>query len=109
RRLAFVRHLQDLGVEQSHKPEPFAAVALLTFHDACEMYLQIAAEHNGVTFSKQKYPNLLEYWGLFEQQKKLQVTSKPAMVRFNDARNNLKHGGVHPAHYEIEGFRATVT
>jgi hypothetical protein len=107
RRLAFVRYLQDLGVDQSHKPEPFAAFAVLTFHDACEMFLQIAAEHNGVTF--ERFPDLLEYWRLFEQQKKLQVTLKPAMVRLNKARGNLKHGGLLPAYNDIEGFRATVT
>jgi hypothetical protein len=109
RRLAFVRYLYGLGVDQSHKPEPFAAVAMLTFHDACEMFLQIAAEHNGVTFSKQRSPDFLEYWPLFEQQAKLQVTSKASMGRLNRARGNLKHGGVLPAHDEIEGFRATVT
>lgn len=108
RRLAFVRHLYGLGVDQSHKPEPFAAVAVLTFHDACEMFLQIAAEHNGITTPKQKSPDFLEYWQLFEQEGK-QVTSKPSMVRLNRARVSLKHHGVPPAHGEIEGFRATVT
>jgi hypothetical protein len=96
-------------VNQSHKPEPFAAVAVLTFHDACEMFLQIAAEYNGLTFPKQRSPDFLEYWPLFEQQTKLQVTSKVSMGRLNRARGNLKHGGVLPAHDEIEGFRATVT
>ena len=108
RRLAFVRYLYDLGVDQSHKPEPFAAVAVLTFHDACEMFLQIAAEHNGVTFPKQRSPDFLEYWALFREAK-LQVTSKASMGRFNRARVNLKHAGVLPAHGDIEGFRATVT
>jgi hypothetical protein len=109
RRLAFVQYLYGLGVDQSHKPEPFAAVAVLTFHDACEMFLQIAAEHNGVTFPKQRSPDFLEYWLLFEQQAKLQMTSKASMARLNRARGNLKHGGVLPAHDEIDGFRATVT
>jgi hypothetical protein len=96
-------------VDQSHKPEPFAAVAVLTFHDACEMFLQIAAEHNGVTPPKQRSPDFLDYWQLFEQQAQLQVTSKASMSRLNRARGNLKHGGVLPAHDEIEGFRAAVT
>jgi hypothetical protein len=94
-------------VDQSHKPEPFAAVAVLTFHDACEMFLQIAAEHNGVTPSKRS--DFLDYWSLFEQQAQLQVTSKVSMDRLNRARVNLKHGGVLPAHQEIAGFRAAVT
>jgi hypothetical protein len=109
RRLAFVRYLYGLGVDQSHQPEPFAAVAVLTFHDTCEMFLQIAAEHNSVTFPKQRSPDFLEYWRLFEQQTELQVTSKVSMDRLNRARGNLKHGGVLPAHDEIEGFRARVT
>jgi hypothetical protein len=107
RRLAFVRYLYGLGVDQSHKPEPFAAAAVLTFHDACEMFLQIAAEHNGITPSKRS--DFLDYWTLFEQQAQLQVTSKVSMDRLNRARVNLKHGGVLPAHNEIAGFRAAVT
>src|ERR1700730_16492953 len=107
RRLAFVRYLHGLGVDQSHKPEPFAAVAVLTFHDACEMFLQIAAEHNGVTPPKRS--DFLDYWPLFQQQAQLQVTSKVSMDRLNRARLNLKHGGVLPAHQEIAGFRAAVT
>jgi hypothetical protein len=71
--------LYGLGVDQSHKPEPFAAVSVLTFHDACEMFLQIAAEHNGVAPPKQRSPDFLEYWPLFEQQAQLQVTSKASM------------------------------
>lgn len=107
RRLAFVRYLYGLGVDQSHKPEPFAAVAVLTFHDACEMFLQIAAEHNGITPSKRS--DFLDYWTLFEQQTQLKVTLRVPMDRLNRARVNLKHGGVLPAHNEIAGFRATVT
>ena len=88
-------------MDQSHKPEPFAAVAVLTFHDACEMFLQIAAEHHGIIPPRQ----FLDYWTLFEQQ----VTLKASMDRLNRARTTLKHGGVLPAHAEIEGFRASVT
>jgi hypothetical protein len=109
RRLAFVRYLYGLGVDQSHKPEPFAAVAVLTFHDACEMFLQIAAEHNSVVSPKQRSPDFLEYWTLFEEQAQLQVASKSSMSRLNRARGNLKHGGVLPAHQEIAGFRTAVT
>jgi hypothetical protein len=109
RRLAFVRYLYGLGVDQSHKPEPFAAVAVLTFHDACEMFLQIAAEHNSVASDKQRSPDFLEYWPLFEKQAQLQVASKASMIRLNRVRGNLKHGGVLPAHNEIAGFRTAVT
>jgi hypothetical protein len=108
RRLAFVRYLYGVAVDQSHQPEPFAAVSLLTFHDACEMFLQIAAEHNAITFG-QRAPDLMAYWSLFDEQAHLQLTSKTAINRLNKARINLKHAGVPPAHADVEGFRAVVT
>jgi hypothetical protein len=106
RRLAFVRYLYGLGIDQSHRPEPFATVALLTFHDACEMFLQIAAEYHGIRLQKQ--PNFLDYWALLAKVN-IELSHNQAMSRLNRARGNLKHGGVLPAHTEIEGFRATVT
>lgn len=37
-RLAFIRLLVQQGVEQAAKPEPMAAAAILTFHDAVELF-----------------------------------------------------------------------
>jgi hypothetical protein len=54
RRLAFVRYLYDLAAEQSRKPEPMAMAAVLTWHDAVEMFLQIVAEHYQVSVKKTK-------------------------------------------------------
>lgn len=34
KRLAFIRHLYKVGVEQSNQPEPLNAMSLLSFHDA---------------------------------------------------------------------------
>jgi hypothetical protein len=54
RRLAFVRYLYEQASEQSRGPEPLATVAVLTLHDAAEMFLQIVAEHHQVSIKKRK-------------------------------------------------------
>lgn len=102
-RLGFVRYLLNVGIEQSRRPEPFAAAALLTFHDAVEMYLQIVSEHFGV--GQNRPPDFLEYWKLLEE-KGVKLPYREVMRRFNSARVNLKHRGVRPAHVEIDGFRS---
>lgn len=45
RRLAFIRFFYGQGLEQAGRPQPMAATALLSFHDAVEMFLLLAAEH----------------------------------------------------------------
>jgi hypothetical protein len=105
RRLAFVRYLYGLGVEQSHRPEPLASVALLTFHDASEMFLQIIAEHHQVVA---KRPEFMAYWGLLKETG-VELSSYQQMQRLNTARVTLKHSGVLPGHTEIEGFRSSVS
>ena len=42
RLLAIARHLFQLGVDQSHRGEPLAALAILPWHDAIEIFLQSA-------------------------------------------------------------------
>lgn len=106
RRLAFVRYLYETGIDQSHQPEPFAAASLLTFHDACEMFLQIAAEHRGLNLKPKS--DFIEYWSAFEQNGLL-IPGRASMTRFNRARASMKHSGVLPHQADIEGFRATVT
>jgi hypothetical protein len=104
-RIAFVRYLYNLGADQSRQPEPLASVALLTFHDAAEMFLQIIAEHYDVTA---KRPDFLEYWSLLKT-KNIDLPSYVAMKRLNTARVSLKHAGILPTHTDVEGFRATVS
>jgi HEPN domain-containing protein len=107
RRLAFVRYLYEQASEQSRGPEPLATVAVLTLHDAAEMFLQIVAEHHQV-FIKKKEKAFMDYWSSL-MDKGVELTEQRAMERLNAARVNLKHRGVFPAHSEIEGFRLTVS
>jgi hypothetical protein len=42
KRLAFIRHLYDVGMEQSRQPEPMCAASIMTFHDCGELFLQLS-------------------------------------------------------------------
>ena len=105
RRLSFVRHLYNLGVDQSHGPEPLASVALLTLHDASEMFLQIAAEHHDVG---KNHIEFIDYWKLLEG-KGINLSHREPMRRLNKARVGMKHQGLTLAKSQIDGFRSTVT
>lgn len=52
--LAFVRYMVGLAQEQAEKPDPFCAMALLTIHDAVELFLIQAREQPGVTMPTNK-------------------------------------------------------
>jgi hypothetical protein len=101
KRLAIIKYLYNVAVEQSMKPEPLGSVSVLTFHDTVELFLELAAEHldkgkSGVNF--------MEYWGLLPT-----LTQKESCRQLNTARVGLKHSGVTPSKLMIEGFCATVT
>ena len=107
-RLSFVRYLYQVAVQQSHQPSPMAVASVLTFHDAVDLFVQLVAETKGVAKAK---PNTFLMDNLLEVEKKLgnAASYRAAIGRLNTARNAVKHDGVHPAHHEIEGFRASVT
>jgi hypothetical protein len=48
RRLAFVRYLYGVAVQQSRYPEPLYGTSILTFHDSIELFLQLASEYLNV-------------------------------------------------------------
>jgi hypothetical protein len=51
RRLSFIKFLFNTGVEQSSKSEPLCNVAVLSFHDSIELFLQLACEHLNINAS----------------------------------------------------------
>jgi hypothetical protein len=106
RRLAFIRYLLTTAVEQSRMPEPLAPVSLLSFHDAVELFLQLASERLD---AGTKQPNFMEYWDLLAP--KLPngqgLSQKESMRRLNKARVALKHNGTFPSKLDVEAFRAT--
>lgn len=105
RRLAFIRFLFNLAVEQSKKPEPLSSASVLGFHDAIELFLQLASEYLGV--SRKTEIGFMEYWDLINN-KELSpkgITQKESMRRLNRARVELKHNGILLSKLDIEGFR----
>ncbi len=106
-RLAFIRYLYNLAVEQSRRPQQLAAASILTFHDSVELFLLLACEHLDV---KKKAQGFMDYWDIFADRLPGDgLTQKGSMRRFNKARGGLKHQGISPSMLDIESFRASVT
>lgn len=106
-RLAFIRYLYNLAVEQSQRAEPLSSASVLTFHDAIELFLQLSAECLDAGKRDVKF---MEYWDLLAP--KLQgegLTQKESVRRLNKARVALKHHGTRPSKLDIEAFRASAT
>ncbi|MFE3202216.1 hypothetical protein [Embleya sp. NPDC059237] len=107
-RLAFIRHLYEQGVEQASRPEALSATAILSFHDAVELFVKLAADHLGVNMKTKAA--LAEYWTELDRVLAPDVLpSKNAMGRLNTMRNSLKHDGTHPSPRAIPQVQADVT
>jgi hypothetical protein len=107
KRLAFIRFLYSQGLEQAARPQPLAATALLSFHDAVEMFLLLAAEHLGVNLDRNT--TFDGYWTQVAAQASVQLPSRNAMRRMNNSRVNFKHHGSIPSPTDLDQFRADVT
>jgi hypothetical protein len=106
KRLAFIRFLHEQGVEQSQRPEPLSATALLSFHDAVESFLLLAAEHLNVNISQKT--TFDGYWGEIGAVLGAPLPSKAAMRRMNNLRVNLKHHGSFPSGSNVQQAKADV-
>lgn len=105
RRLAFIKYLSSIGFEQAERPEPMCHVALLTFHDAVEIFLNLASEHLDASIKNNQ--NFIDYWTSISDKLTTGtiLTEKTAMMRLNKARVNLKHYGISPNKAELEDFK----
>jgi hypothetical protein len=106
RRLTIVKYLHTQALEQERKGGPLAGLALLPFHDAVELFLQVAAETHHLTLRKSV--DFIEYWTEFSNADR-PLRYQQQMRRFNNARVEVKHRGTLPSQPDVEGFRATVT
>lgn len=107
KRLAFIKYLYKIGIEQSYKPEPLCSSSILLFHDSVELFLSLSCENFNIGTDNIKF---MEYWEKLS--KKLPEgfpTQKESMRRFNKSRVALKHNGTMPSKIDIEAFRATIT
>ncbi|OKJ52534.1 hypothetical protein [Streptomyces sp. CB02261] len=109
KRLAFVRFLHEQGILQSQQPEPLSATAILSFQDAVEHFLLIAADHLKVNLPSSM--QFLQYWerlkpALPDGQ---DLPSKQALDRVNKIRVALKHYGTIPSSQAILQAKADVS
>lgn len=108
RRLAFIRYLYGLALEQSKAPEPLSAASLLTFHDSVELFLQLGSERLNIGVNQS---NFMDYWSLLSPKLSNggELPQRESMRRLNKARVSLKHHGTLPSKLDIEAFRASAT
>jgi hypothetical protein len=105
RRLAFAKYLLSVGTNQARQPEPLAHAAILSLHDATELFLQLAAEHLNVG---KKDKTFLEYWTLLNPV--VHPNGLPqgdAMKRLNTSRVALKHHGTFPSRLDLDDYVTT--
>lgn len=108
KRLAFIKYLYKVAIEQSRQAEPLCSASILTFHDSIEMFLRLACEHLDAGMKDNK--GFMYYWDVLEPKLTKGVpTQKDSMQRLNKSRGNLKHTGLLISKMDIEGFRATTT
>jgi len=110
--LAFIRLLYQQGIEQTRLPEPLSFASLLTFHDAVELLLVLAADHLGASLPRRD-PNFLDYWQILRRTDiftaGVDLSGQPAMDRLNRHRNALKHAGAFPGREAVEDARSSVS
>jgi hypothetical protein len=105
--LAFVRFMYSKGLEEAGRPQPFATTALLSFHDAVEMFLGLAADHLGVSLTVSV--TFEGYFDQIEQNAGVKLPGRHPMRRMNKSRVGLKHHGLFPSPTDLEQFKGDVT
>ncbi|MFF4105434.1 hypothetical protein [Streptomyces sp. NPDC001903] len=103
-RLAYSRFLYDEGVGYALRPAPLSSTAVLSFHDAVENFLGLAAEFLGMEVSPKI--SFVEYWGVLRPA--VLLPAKGSMITLNGVRVALKHHGVFPSSDTVEKCRANV-
>ena len=101
-RLAFIRYLFKLGIQHAQDPGPQSSVAILLFHDAVELFLELASQE----LHLKPADSFMNYFSGLD--KKLQpsppLPQRENMRRLNNARNALKHKGLRPDRSDLEHY-----
>jgi len=103
-RLAFIKHIHRKAEAESRKPSPYADTSILGFHDAVELFLQLASEEVNANGDQA----FLAYWDDISKHSSLELTRKASMKRMKDARVSLKHHGNRPQKDDLESYRSEV-
>lgn len=99
RRLAIIKYLYNLGVQQSMQVDTVAGFSILSFHDCAEMFLLLVAENKGMKGEEV----FMNYWNKIPE-----LTLKESMRILKDRRVNIKHKGLFPSKSDIEISRITM-
>jgi len=94
KRLALIKYLYKIGIEQSKQSETIASFSILSLHDSIEMYLKLLAEHHNI---KSDNLSFIDYWTSIPS-----LTLKESMRNLNVRRVNIKHKGLLPSKADIE-------
>jgi hypothetical protein len=106
-RLAIIKYLYKIGIEQSKQAGTFAGFSILTFHDCAEMFLLLVLEDRGdprPNNEKKKEISFMGYWDCFKE-----LTLKDSMNLLKERRRNIKHKGIFPSMSDIEESSITIT
>ena len=98
-RLALIKFLYNIGVQQSEFPDPASSFSILSFHDSIEMFLKLAAENlniNSDNFNFMSYRESIKT-----------LTLKESCRSLNARRVNIKHKGLLPSRSDIDHSRIT--
>ncbi len=100
RRLAIIKYLYNIGIQQSMQVDTIAGFSILSFHDCAEMFLLLVAENKGIKASE----TFMDYWD-----KCPELTLKESMKSLKDRRVSIKHKGQFPSKSDIEISRITMS
>lgn len=101
RRLATIKYLYNIGIQQSMQVETVAGFSILSFHDCAEMFLLLVAENRGDNADSISF---MGYWDKYPE-----LTLKESMRNLKDRRISIKHKGQFPSKSDIEISRITMT
>lgn len=101
KRLAFVRSLMFDAVRQLNQPEPFDAAALLSLHDALELFIGLFC--NQLDLKPQD--ELMQQWEALRSHVEEPLPYREDVRKLSRARAQLKHHGVFPSRLDLEWFR----
>jgi hypothetical protein len=103
RRLSYIKYLHNQASVQSYHPEPLSSFSLLTFHDAAELFLELACEYKNIPTRDLRFNGYFKK--LDEEIKPKKILQKTSMEKLNEARGGLKHKGNLTSKVDIEVFR----
>lgn len=101
RRLAIVKYLYTIAVQQSMQVETVAGFSILSFHDCAEIFLLLIAENKNLKAQKWSF---MDYWTHIPE-----LTLQTSMNALKERRVSIKHKGQFPSKSDIEISRLTIT